>query len=131
MKKIALIALALLFTTPVLALDPYARNDPNPGYVDKGIQTYNPKYGANERIGVTCSLYLDYKKVHDGYCKIGRRDDVTLISTGSSVYKIVRDSRNVGKFYRGVNSDVYYGVVTTQGNCWSSPETGRVQFCAD
>lgn len=126
--KIALAAFAIIFASPAVALDPYARNDPNPGYVDKGIQTYNPQFGATERVGVTCSLYLDNVRIHEGYCKVGRRDSVSLISTGKDVYKIVRDTKNNAKFYKGVNSDIYFGPVTTQGNCWSSV---RVQFCAD
>lgn len=133
--KLILAALSAIIVTPAAAQDPYSRND-RPVYrermIDRGQSTYNDRLDSDERIGVTCSLHIDGELEHKGYCRVGRgrgeRSDVSLFNTGTTVYKLVRDSRYVGRFYRGVNSDVSYGIVRAVGNCWEGP---RITFCAD
>ena len=131
MTRTIIAIFAILASSQAFALDPYSRNELHPSasnVVEKGIQVYNPNTNANERVGVGCNLYINYKKIHEGYCRVGRRDSVTLINTGTEVFKLVRDSRNTGRFYRGVNSNFFLADVHTQGNCWVGE---NIQFCAD
>lgn len=124
-----------MIATPAFALDPYSRND-RPVYrermIDRGERVYNDRLDSDERIGVTCSLYVDDELEHKGYCRVGRgrgeRSDVSLFNTGTTVYKLIREDRYTGRFYRGVNSDYSYGVVNARGNCWVGR---RINFCAD
>ena len=94
----------------------------------RGVSTYDYETGVRWREGAYCELRIEGDTVHDGFCRIGRRGSVTIISTGKLKYRIERaeeDDHNAT--FHGPNGRILDNFLVARGSCWRGES---VRFCS-